>query len=56
MPHAFLGEDFFILNFLDFGIDPPPPGFVWLRYGPDLILVDRFTGEVVQIAYGAFIE
>ena len=33
---------------------PPMPGTVWVRYGDDALLIDRYTGEVIQVAYGIF--
>jgi Ni/Co efflux regulator RcnB len=32
----------------------PEPGFQWVRYGPDLLLVNVTTGQVVDVAYGVF--
>ena len=26
----------------------PPDGYVWVRYGPDAVLIDEDTGEIVQ--------
>ncbi|WP_231636068.1 RcnB family protein [Novosphingobium sp. ST904] len=31
-----------------------PPGYYWVRYGPDLLLVDRRTRRVVDVIYSAF--
>jgi Ni/Co efflux regulator RcnB len=31
-----------------------PPGTVWIRYWDDAILVDRFTGEVVDVIHNFF--
>ena len=33
---------------------PPPPGTVWVRYGRDALLIDRYTGEVIQVEYSVF--
>jgi Ni/Co efflux regulator RcnB len=30
------------------------PGTVWVRYGDDALLIDQYTGEVIQVAYGIF--
>jgi Ni/Co efflux regulator RcnB len=29
-------------------------GYQWIRYGPDLFLVDIATGNVVDVRYGVF--
>jgi len=38
----------------DMGLPPPDPGFQYVEYGPDLLLVNVATGEVVQVFPGAF--
>jgi len=38
----------------DLGLPPPDPGFQYVQYGPDLVLVNVGTGEVVQVFPGAF--
>jgi len=32
----------------------PEAGFQWVRYGPDVLLVNVTTGEVVDAVYGVF--
>jgi Ni/Co efflux regulator RcnB len=36
------------------GLPPPDPGFQYVEYGPDLLLVNVGTGQVVQVFPGAF--
>lgn len=36
------------------GLPPPDPGFQYVQYGPDLLLVNVSTGQVVQAFPGAF--
>jgi Ni/Co efflux regulator RcnB len=36
------------------GLIAPPANFQWVRYGPDLMLVNILTGNVVDIQYGVF--
>jgi Ni/Co efflux regulator RcnB len=36
------------------GLPPPPPGDQWIQYGPDLLLVNVTTGEIVNVVYGVF--
>jgi Nickel/cobalt transporter regulator len=38
----------------DLGLPPPDPGYQYIQYGPDLLLVNVATGEVVQVFPGAF--
>ena len=32
----------------------PPYGYRWLRYGPDLLLVEIAAGRIVDVIYDAF--
>jgi Ni/Co efflux regulator RcnB len=54
LPRAFWSPDYYITDYVDFGVDAPPPDFQWVRYGPDLLLVNLDTGEVDQTVYGVF--
>jgi hypothetical protein len=54
LPPVFLTQDYFYPEWAALGLDPPPPGFQWLRYGPDLLLVDVNSGEVAEVVYGVF--
>jgi len=54
LPPVFLSPDYYYPEWAALGLDPPPPGFEWVRYGPDLLLVDLNTGEVVDGVYGVF--
>lgn len=54
LPLIFLQEDDIFSDYAGLGFDDPPPGYEWVRYGPDLLLVDLDTGEVVDVEYGVF--
>jgi Ni/Co efflux regulator RcnB len=54
LPSAYFGSAFWITDFLAFDLFPPPDGFVWVRYGPDALLIDRYSGEIIQADYGVF--
>ena len=56
LPPLFLAQDYWYADWAALGLDPPPPGDEWVRYGPDLLLVDVTTGQVVDVIYGAFYE
>jgi hypothetical protein len=45
---------YFYAGWADMGLPPPDPGFQYVQYGPDLLLVNVATGEVVQVFPGAF--
>ena len=54
LPQAFFGQDYWIYDYSDYGLPYPPPGTAWVRYGPDAMLVDRDSGEIIQVVYGVF--
>jgi Ni/Co efflux regulator RcnB len=54
LPGIFFARNYWILDWEDFALDDPPPGTVWVRYGDDAILIDEYTGEVIQVVYGIF--
>ncbi len=54
LPLIFLEQEYVFNDYTDLGFDDPPPGYEWVRYGPDLLLVDLDTGEVVDVEYGVF--
>ena len=54
LPTLFIGPDYYIYDYAEYGLPYPPPGTVWVRYGPDALLVDRYSGEVIEVAYNIF--
>jgi hypothetical protein len=54
LPALFLAAQFFYDNFAAFGLETPPPGYRWVRYGPDLLLVNVRTNEVEDVVHVAF--
>ena len=54
LPRVFLAPTYFYPDYVGLGLAPPPPGYAWVRYGPDLLLVNLQTGIVDDVVYGAF--
>ncbi|MDR3511894.1 MAG: RcnB family protein [Caulobacteraceae bacterium] len=54
LPPLFWGEDYWLMDYWMFSLSPPPYGYVWVRYGDDALLIDRATGEIVEVIYGVF--
>lgn len=54
LPAIYWGRDYWITDFLAFGLFAPPDGYIWVRYGPDALLIDEYTGEIIQVDYGVF--
>jgi hypothetical protein len=55
LPRLFLSSSYYYDNYPALGMGPPPPGARWVRYGPDLLLVDVRTGRSRDVIYGAFL-
>ncbi len=51
---GFLVRDYWYPDWDLLGLPPPPPDYQWVRYGPDLLLVDLTSGEVVEVVYDVF--
>jgi Ni/Co efflux regulator RcnB len=56
LPLSFIAADYIISDWAAYGVPAPAGNAVWLRYGPDLLLVDQQTGQVQDAAYGVFVE
>jgi len=54
LPALFLDPAYYYADWATLGLAPPDPGFQWVRYGPDLLLVNITTGQVVDVIYDAF--
>jgi hypothetical protein len=54
LPALFLVPAYYYSDWGAVGLPPPQPGFQWVRYGSDLLLVNVATGQVVDTAYGVF--
>lgn len=54
LPQLYYARDYWIGNFVMFGLFAPPSDLVWVRVGEDALLIDRDTGEIVQVRYGFF--
>lgn len=54
LPSIFLSSAYFYDDYWRMGLAGPPYGYRWVRYGPDLLLVEIRTGRIVDVIYGAF--
>lgn len=52
---AYFAQEYWLSDFAMYDLIAPPDGYTWVRFGPDAILVDEDTGEVVQVQYGVFV-
>jgi hypothetical protein len=49
LPHDWYGPDYLIYDWSSYGLPYPPPGYDWVRVGADALLIDSYTGQVVQV-------
>jgi Ni/Co efflux regulator RcnB len=54
MPRPFLASAYYYSAWSTLGLMAPQSGYQWVRYGPDLLLVEIVTGRVVDVRYGVF--
>ncbi|HUJ04442.1 MAG TPA: RcnB family protein [Rhizomicrobium sp.] len=54
LPAFFWTQDYWIDDWWDFELPPPPYGYRWVRVGDDALLVNIYSGEVLQVVYDLF--
>ena len=54
LPGLFLTTSYYYDDWRGLGIEPPPRGRRWVRYGPDLLLVNMRNRRVEDVIYGVF--
>ena len=54
LPRFFWTSDYWIIDYGIYGLPPPPSGAIWVRVGDDALLIDRFNGAIIEVAYGIF--
>ena len=48
------GPSYRLNDWWSYGLPWPPPGYDWVRIGDDALLIDRFSGRVVQVVRNLF--
>ena len=54
LPSLFWAPNFWLNDYYTYDLTPPPPGTVWVRDGYDALLIDRYDGQIIQVAYDVF--
>jgi Ni/Co efflux regulator RcnB len=54
MPALFLSSMYYFDGYAEYGFGVPPYGCRWVRYGPDIVLVDLRSGRILNVVYGVF--
>ena len=55
LPPVLFGPGYIFPGWGPLGLQAPAPGYAWVRFGPDLLLVNQVTGEVEDVVYGVFL-
>jgi Ni/Co efflux regulator RcnB len=54
LPRPYWVRRYWILDYWDYDLDEPSYGYEWVRYGPDALLVNLRTGQVVEVVSDVF--
>jgi Ni/Co efflux regulator RcnB len=54
LPRAFWVPQYVIADYWLFGLEVPPVGYAWVRYGDDALLINMTNGMILQAEYGVF--
>jgi Ni/Co efflux regulator RcnB len=54
LPRAWFARDYWLTDWAIYGLWAPIDGLIWVRVGPDAMLVDPVTGAIVAVDYGLF--
>ena len=55
LPALLFTSAYYYEDYAGLGLQAPAPGYQWVRFGPDLLLVNLSTGQVEDVVYGAFL-
>jgi len=55
LPSAFFYNDsYYLYSYWSYGLYAPPFGCRWIRVGDDALLVDEYSGEILDVIYNLF--
>lgn len=54
LPRIFWSPTYYYTGWAALGLQAPVPGYQWVRFGPDLLLVNVVTGQIEDVVYGVF--
>jgi Ni/Co efflux regulator RcnB len=49
LPRGWYEPEYRILDWWAYDLPEPPYGYDWVRVGPDVLLIDSYTGRIVQV-------
>ncbi|MGH6963026.1 MAG: RcnB family protein, partial [Phenylobacterium sp.] len=54
LPRGWYGSDYLLNDWWSYGLPYPPLGYDWVRVGNDALLIDSYSGRVVQVVQDIF--
>jgi Ni/Co efflux regulator RcnB len=54
LPRGWYGDQYRLLDWWNYGLPEPPPGYDWVRVGDDVLLIEEYSGRVVQVVRDLF--
>lgn len=54
LPRSWYGPDYWIVDAWRYDLPLPPPGYDWVRVGYDALLIDEYSGRIVQVVRNVF--
>ena len=54
LPPLFWARQYWLLDYMDYDLPPPPYGAIWVRVNDDAVLIDRYSGVIIEVDYGVF--
>lgn len=54
LPSFFWTQNYWLTDYYDYDLPSPPFGAIWVRVGDDALLIDRESGEIIEVDYGVF--
>jgi Ni/Co efflux regulator RcnB len=54
LPRGWFARDYWLTDWAIYGLWAPIDGLVWVRVGPDAMLIDPVTGVIVSVDYALF--
>ncbi len=54
LPRSWYGPEWYILDPWAYDLPLPPPGYEWVRVGTDAVLIEEWSGRVVQVVRDLF--
>jgi len=54
LPSLFWDRQYWLTDYAAYDLPPPPFGAIWVRVGSDALLIDQYSGSIIEVDYGVF--